>query len=145
MEPEWAVLADAGAAALVGAAGTDAWKGIRDGFVRLFGRRGTQAREVAGIQLDEVSEAAREIPGEDGDGLRVLQRIWQQRLMDLLAERPEAAGELRTMIDGAARDTAGRVQVSVQRNVARSGGMVVGVQHGDVVIHKAAKGLDEGS
>jgi hypothetical protein len=144
MEPEWAVLAETAAAALVGAAGTDAWKGIRDGFMRLFGRRGAHAHEVAGIQLDEVSAATRETPGEDGDGLRVLQRIWQQRLIQLLAELPEAAGELRALIDGATRATAGHVQVSVQRNMAGPGGVVYGVQNGKIVIQKAA-GLDEGS
>ncbi|WP_405901880.1 hypothetical protein OG696_00490 [Streptomyces sp. NBC_00656] len=85
-------VAGAGGGAVVQAAGTDAWKGIRGGFARLFSR-GDARRERAELErLDQtraVLEAAQE--GEETQRVRTAQVArWQTRLETLLEELPEA-------------------------------------------------------
>ncbi|MET9595646.1 hypothetical protein ABZY45_32680 [Streptomyces sp. NPDC006516] len=85
-------VAAAGGGAIVQAAGTDAWNGIRGGFARLFGR-GEAGREQAELErLDQtqaVLDAARE--GEEAQRVEIAQVArWQTRLETLLEELPEA-------------------------------------------------------
>ncbi|WP_327270812.1 hypothetical protein OG233_30905 (plasmid) [Streptomyces sp. NBC_01218] len=85
-------VAAAGGGAVVQAAGTDAWNGIRGGFARLFGR-GEEGRERAELErLDQthaVLAAARE--GEEARRVQIAQVArWQTRLEALLEELPEA-------------------------------------------------------
>ncbi|MFF3305798.1 hypothetical protein ACFYWE_35510, partial [Streptomyces sp. NPDC002908] len=85
-------VAAAGGGAIVQAAGTDAWNGIRGGFARLFGR-GETGREQAELErLDQTQaalEAARE--GEEAQRVEIAQVArWQTRLETLLEELPEA-------------------------------------------------------
>ncbi|WP_433402825.1 hypothetical protein [Streptomyces sp. CA-146814] len=84
-------VAAAGGGAIVQAAGTDAWNGIRNGIARLFGR-GESAREQVELErLDQtraVLEAAEE--GEEVQRVQIAQVArWQTRLETLLEELPE--------------------------------------------------------
>ncbi|MFE7365783.1 hypothetical protein [[Kitasatospora] papulosa] len=85
-------VAAAGGGAIVQAAGTDAWNGIRGGFARIFGR-GEAGREQAELErLDQtlaVLEAAQE--GDEAQRVEIAQVArWQTRLETLLEELPEA-------------------------------------------------------
>ncbi|MET9091758.1 hypothetical protein AB0C45_31570 [Streptomyces cyaneofuscatus] len=84
-------VAAAGGGAIVQAAGTDAWNGIRNGIAKLFGR-GESAREQVELErLDQtraVLEAAEE--GEEAQRVQIAQVArWQTRLESLLEELPE--------------------------------------------------------
>lgn len=100
--------ASAGGGAVVQAAGTDAWNGVREGFARLFGRGRAEREQAALERLDrtrEVLEAAQE--GEEAEQVRAAQaERWRTRLEDLLEELPEAdrrqvAAELRALVEQA--------------------------------------------
>ncbi|MEV0492002.1 hypothetical protein [Streptomyces atratus] len=95
-----ASLASSGALALVNAAATDAWNGARDGFLRLFGHGEAERERVTANRLDEVA-AQLEGAGEDRqDQVReALLLVWRTRLADLLEERPDAAAEIRALIE----------------------------------------------
>ncbi|WP_326737674.1 hypothetical protein [Streptomyces sp. NBC_01022] len=89
---ELVAVAAAGGGAIVQAAGTDAWNGVRGGFGRLFGR-GEAGRERAELErLDQtraVLETARE--GEEAERVEIAQvSRWQTRLEALLEDLPEA-------------------------------------------------------
>src|ERR1044071_3631057 len=85
-------VAAAGGGAIVQAAGTDAWAGIRGGVARIFGR-GEAGREQAELERLDRTRAELEAAGDGGDAERV-QTVqatrWQTRLEMLLEELPEA-------------------------------------------------------
>ncbi|MER6733444.1 hypothetical protein [Streptomyces puniciscabiei] len=100
-------LAAAGGGAIVQAAGTDAWNGVREGIARLLSR-GEQARERAELErLDRtrvVLDAASE--GEFEQVQAAQAAVWQSRLEMLLEELPDVqrqqvAAELQTVIEQA--------------------------------------------
>ncbi|RLV10193.1 hypothetical protein CTZ27_02905 [Streptomyces griseocarneus] len=101
--------AAAGGGAIVQAAGTDAWAGIRAGTARLFGR-GDAGREQAELErLDRtqaVLVAAQE--GEEAERAQMTQvAVWQTRLEALLeglsdAERRQVVAELGSLVARAA-------------------------------------------
>ncbi|MFB8090374.1 hypothetical protein [Streptomyces sp. NPDC055992] len=85
-------VAAAGGGAVVQAAATDAWNGVRGGLARIFGR-GDAGREQAELErLDQtraVLAAAQE--GEEAQRVQIAQVArWQTRLETLLEELPEA-------------------------------------------------------
>ncbi len=88
-------VAAAGGGAIVQAAGTDAWTGIRGGFARLLGRGETGREQVELERLDRtraVLEAAQE--GADAELVQTAQVArWQTRLETLLEELAEAERE----------------------------------------------------
>lgn len=85
-------LAAAGGGAVVQAAGTDAWSGIRGTVARLMGRGEVGREQVELERLDRtraVLEAARD--GEEAERVRIAQvAVWQTRLEALLEDMPEA-------------------------------------------------------
>ncbi|WP_411118352.1 hypothetical protein [Streptomyces sp. 058-1L] len=89
-------IAAAGGTAVVQAAGTDAWNGIREGFARLFGR-GEPGREQAELERLDQTRSALEAAG-DGEGAQRVQIAqvarWQTRLETLLEELPAAEQQL---------------------------------------------------
>ncbi|NML52503.1 hypothetical protein HHL19_18270 [Streptomyces sp. R302] len=106
-EQTWVELARAGGAAVVRAAGTDAWAGLREALARWFGRGDEQrhrtelelldrtAAELLGAQEGGAADAAH--ARADGD------RVWRSRIERLLKELPEherrrAAEELRELL-----------------------------------------------
>lgn len=84
-------VAAAGGGAIVQAAGTDAWNGIRNGVAKLFGRGESTREQVELERLDQtraVLEAAEE--GEEAQRVQIAQVArWQARLETLLEELPE--------------------------------------------------------
>ncbi|MGW4866314.1 hypothetical protein [Streptomyces chartreusis] len=96
-------LAAAGGAAVVQAAGTDAWTGLRDRIAAWFGR-GIERRER--VELERLDRSAAELAqaGEDSQELRSRQEtVWQTRIADFLEELPdeereEAATALRAVL-----------------------------------------------
>ncbi|GIJ66616.1 hypothetical protein Voc01_015330 [Virgisporangium ochraceum] len=131
---EWlATLAATGAAALVGAAATDAWQSARAGFARLFGRGETGRQELAERRLDVVEAEIVEAAPDERDAVRQRHSaVWQTRLADLVEEHPELADELRALVaDVTGQLPAGQRQW-VQTNVARDHGTVFAVQGGDL-------------
>ncbi|WP_101254098.1 hypothetical protein [Streptomyces barkulensis] len=102
-------IAAAGGTAVVQAAGTQAWEGLRDGFARLLGRGETERERV---ELERLDQAAGELTAaeESGGVERVRARqeaVWQTRIETLLEELPETdretvAAEIQAVIDQAA-------------------------------------------
>ncbi|MGA5226207.1 hypothetical protein [Streptomyces koyangensis] len=132
-------VAAAGGGAVVQAAGTDAWNGIRSGFARIFSR-GEAGREQAELErLDQtraVLVAAQE--GDEAQRVEIAQVArWQTRLETLLEELPEAeqqqvVAELRALVAQAeAAEPAGTVHNDFSRatftnsQVLGSGNMTV--------------------
>ncbi|GES28720.1 hypothetical protein AB0G60_04440 [Streptomyces angustmyceticus] len=100
-------LAAAGGGAVVQAAGTDAWNGVRGGIARVLGR-GEAAREQSELERLDRTRAVLEASNEDEfEGVRTAQAAaWQNRLEMLLEALPEtqrrqAAAELRALIERA--------------------------------------------
>lgn len=101
-------VAAASGGAIVQAAGTDAWAGIRSGVARILGR-GEEGREQA--ELERLDQTWAELESA-GDGVRaervqtVLVTRWQTRLEMLLEqlpdeERQQVAAELQALVQQA--------------------------------------------
>ncbi|MFE6160444.1 hypothetical protein ACFQ7F_16200 [Streptomyces sp. NPDC056486] len=97
-------LAASGGTALVSAAGTDAWTGLRQAVAHWFGR-GDAHREQA--ELDRLDQTAACVQASDpGEAERTRNRqevVWQTRMETLLesldaAERERAAEQLRSLL-----------------------------------------------
>ncbi|MEU5201163.1 hypothetical protein AB0G86_45205 [Streptomyces scabiei] len=122
-----AALAAAGGGAVVQAAGTDAWTGLRRRVGEIFGR-GT-ARAAA--ELDHLEQTARVVLAPDAPADVAAQRlrqegVWAARFETLLEEldeagRERAAAELRELLSFVAASV-GDTAVATGRAVARDGG-----------------------
>ncbi|WP_086708505.1 hypothetical protein [Streptomyces antimycoticus] len=104
LEQALTVLAAAGGAAVVHAAGTDTWVGLRQAVARWFAR-GDARREQA--ELERLDQTAGELQTADGDvaeRTRIrLEAAWQTRIETLLealdeTERTRAADQLRSLL-----------------------------------------------
>ena len=95
-----AALASTGGTALVTAMVTDSWESIKYRVAHLFGQGHTNQTEAAQAKL-ELSRAALDgLAGAELDRARAEQEIvWRTRLADLLEAHPQAAHELRSLID----------------------------------------------
>ncbi|MFB6935253.1 hypothetical protein [Streptomyces chartreusis] len=101
-------VAAAGGGAIVQAAGTDAWAGIRLGVARLLGR-GEAGREHAELERLDQTRAELESAGDGAEAERVqtvLVTRWQTRLEMLLEQLPEeeqqqVAAELQALVQQA--------------------------------------------
>ncbi|MEV4771703.1 hypothetical protein [Micromonospora humida] len=101
-------LAVAGSTALVSAAATDGWQMVKHGFGRLFGR-GDQTRTAAVEERLERTRAVVEAAGPQNERVRLEQQAaWTARLEDLLSDYPEAADELRALVEQVAEATGTR-------------------------------------
>ncbi|WP_149831272.1 hypothetical protein [Streptomyces tailanensis] len=144
------VLAAAGGGAVVQAAGTDAWNGLRRRVADLFGR-GDAARQRA--ELERLDHTARALaPGASADITteRLRQEgLWQGRFEALLESldadgRERAAGELRELLVFVA-DSAGDAAVATGKAVARDGASAVtGVKRADGGLSGPAKAVGTG-
>ncbi|MFE5685091.1 hypothetical protein [Streptomyces sp. NPDC056512] len=98
-------VAAAGGGAIVQAAGTDAWAGIRSGVARILGR-GEAGREQAELERLDLTRAELESAGDGAEAERVqtvLATRWQTRLEMLLEqlpdeERQQVAAELQALV-----------------------------------------------
>ncbi|MFF8679071.1 hypothetical protein ACF07W_17170 [Streptomyces sp. NPDC015140] len=133
MSDPMTVLAMTGATTVVAAMATSVWEGTRDRVVDLF-RRHDQARgAVLRAQLDGDAELVLE-EGVDTDGVRDdLVRPWARRLAALLRDHPEAAEELRALVEDSASP---RGEGTWSQHVtARAGGAAFGAQGPGSSIH----------
>ncbi|NEB80014.1 hypothetical protein G3I40_33075 [Streptomyces sp. SID14478] len=136
MEPELAALAASGATTMVTLMVSDAWAQARSRLSRFFAR-GAEVQGV-GAQLDRSRSeliAARE--EADGGATADVEEHWRERLCTLLRDDPDAALELRRILDESAPRTTPNVEV---RN-SISGG----TQYGPVVQGGSFSGLTFGS
>ncbi|KOV30997.1 hypothetical protein ADK60_15850 [Streptomyces sp. XY431] len=126
-------LAAAGGTAVVQAAGTDAWTGVRQQVARWFGRGNPQREHAELERLDQTAgelEAAR--PAEL-ERVRIRQEAaWQGRIEALLEslediERARVVDELRTLL---AQQTSHRSVSADQSGLAVGGNVDVRADHG---------------
>jgi hypothetical protein len=100
MDPEIISLAQGGGAALVTLMATDAWQAAREGFVQLWRRVQPHRAEAVAAELDAgQAEVLAAIEADDQEVLSEVRAEWQGRLRRLLVARPEAAAELRRLLD----------------------------------------------
>ncbi len=131
-------LASTASAAVVTAAATDLFEGVRRRVARMFGRGEPDpgAEQRLTLARDRLARAA---PAEREQVRDVLIGQWQTRFTDLLADHPDTEDELRALVEElqerlpavAASDhsvAAGR-DVTVQ---AAGGSVAAGVIHGNV-------------
>ncbi|MDX3587280.1 hypothetical protein [Streptomyces europaeiscabiei] len=146
LEEALVAAAAAGGIAVVQAAGTEAWTGLRQAIARWFGR-GDEQREQAELErLDQTASAIEASDADTVDRVRIRQEAaWQARIEATLeslgeAERDQAADELRALL---AQHTphggvsAGQGGLAVGGNVdirAEGGSIAAGVIHGGAQI-----------
>ncbi|MFF8835810.1 hypothetical protein [Streptomyces sp. NPDC015130] len=133
MSDPMTVLAMTGATTVVAAMATSVWEGTRDRVVDLFRRRDEDRGEVVRAQLDGDAELVLG-EGDDTDGVRDdLVRPWARRLAVLLRDHPEAAEELRALVEDSAAPRDGGTWS--QHVVARAGGAAFGAQGPGSSVH----------
>jgi hypothetical protein len=138
-----AALAQTASTALVTAAVTDAWEGLRHKIAGLFGRGqpDLQIERRLDATRDQLMAAA---PGELERVQAALAGQWQTRFADLLADHPDAEAELdalvkeiRTTVAAAGHSAAaGRDMIAE----ADRGGFAANVVHGNVTVGPTSPG-----
>lgn len=127
-------LAALAANTVVATAVTDAFEGLRGKAARIFGRD----KPDPGIQrrLDATrQQLAASTPGELESTRATQAHQWETRFADLLADHPEAAGELQALLAefrAALPDTGGYVTNTVSGTV--HGPVLMGRDFGDITI-----------
>ncbi|MFG2819105.1 hypothetical protein ACGFX4_06705 [Kitasatospora sp. NPDC048365] len=107
---ELAALAAAGGTAVVQAAGTSAWAGLRNQVARWFGRDDADREQATLVRLDETASALAAVAGDDGRGVAGAQEgRWQGRFENELENldrvgRDRAVDELRALLRQLAQD-----------------------------------------
>ncbi|GAA3835008.1 hypothetical protein ACFS5L_19685 [Streptomyces phyllanthi] len=126
-------VAAAGGGAIVQAAGTDAWAGIRSGVARILGR-GESGRERAELERLDQTRAELESAG-DGAGAERVQTVlvtrWQTRLEMLLEQLPEeerqqVAAELQALVQQAHAQAPVQIKNIDFSNATFTGSQVLG-------------------
>jgi hypothetical protein len=123
---------------LVAAAVSDGWEAARDRIARLFGRG--QPDPAIERRLDATRDQLSAASPADVEQVKAeTAAAWAVRLNDLLADRPDAAGQLRVLVEEIqAALPAGSVSghgVAAGRDVnvsADRGSVAAGVIHGSV-------------
>jgi hypothetical protein len=129
-------LAMTGASTIVAAMATSAWQAARDGVLRLFRGRST---DLPAIESRLDGDAAVVERDEDADGAREdLVGGWKRQFAKMLNEHPEAAGDLRALVDQIGQLLPQAGPGSVQANIARHGGAVFAAQNGNVIVHRVS-------
>lgn len=100
MDPEITSLAQGAGATLVTLMATDTWQALRAGITRLWSGSRPDRVDVVAAELaaDREDVLAAEARG-DNETLADVRTQWQARFRRLLAEHPEAAAELRRLLD----------------------------------------------
>jgi hypothetical protein len=84
---------------VVGAAVTDAWESAKQGFARVLGRGDPERARRVEDRLEQTREQLQGGSGPELERARAqLEAAWQTRLVDLLEEHPEVAGDLRAVV-----------------------------------------------
>lgn len=122
----------AGGSAVVGAMATESWTAAREGVMRLFRHRGE--KELAAVEAQLDRNAALVTESADAERVRQgLTGLWTLEFERLLDEHPEAADELRALIER----IGARGGVRIQTNIARDHGSVFASLGGNVINHQA--------
>ncbi|MEV0437327.1 hypothetical protein AB0I84_15130 [Streptomyces spectabilis] len=134
MDPELAALAGAGATALVQAMVGDGWAAARGRVVAFLGRRRGAEEDRVGGELDESRDellAARD--AGDTEAEADARAEWRNRMRRALRADPEAAAELRLLLDelGRGGDRGGTVHNTISGGVQR-GNVIQAHTVGDV-------------
>ncbi|MFD3485648.1 hypothetical protein [Streptomyces sp. NPDC058665] len=134
MTDPMSVLAMTGATTIVAAMATSMWESARGGVAALFRRRGDDEATAIAVQLDGDADL---VAGEDDtEGVREeLIRPWARRLAALLREHPEAADELRRVVEEVAAGLPRTEQHWTQNVSAHSGGTAFGAQGPGSSVH----------
>ncbi|MEV4876811.1 hypothetical protein [Streptomyces cyaneofuscatus] len=115
MEAELTALAASGATTFVGLMATEAWSQVRGRLARFLARG--EDSEAVDAELEESREdlvAARR--SGDEDSAEDIAAAWRVRLRRALRDNPEAAGELRDLLDELAPHQASGPTVTVTNN-----------------------------
>ncbi|GGW78800.1 hypothetical protein [Streptomyces griseoloalbus] len=146
LEETLTVLASAGGTAVVQAAGTDMWTGLREAVAGWFGRGDEQRQRVELERLDRTAEELETAQAADAERVRIRQEaLWQARIENLLEslderERVRVTEELRALLPQRAPEggaVAGRGGLAVGGNAdihADRGSIASGVINGRVGI-----------
>ncbi|MFD5882795.1 hypothetical protein [Streptomyces yangpuensis] len=142
LEQALVVLAEAGGTAVVQAAGTDMWTGLRQAVARWFGR-GDSQREQAELERLDQTAGELEVAGTTvTERARIRQEAtWQARIESLLesldaTERAQAAEDLRVLLaqhmgQGTVSAGQGGLAVGGSVNIHADGGSIgAGVLYG---------------
>ncbi|MFJ5138918.1 hypothetical protein [Streptomyces sp. NPDC088707] len=147
LEQALVALAGMGGAAVVQAAGTDAWTGLRQALAQWFGRGDEQCRRA---ELERLDRTAAELADAQDDGEATAERarvghdaVWRSRIEELLEglredERDEAAEALRGLLrhhapPGSVTTGAGGIVAQGDIRIhADRGSVAAGVVNGDV-------------
>lgn len=148
LEQALTALAAAGGSAVVQAAGTDVWTGLRQAVARWFGRGDGRRQQAELERLDQTAGELEATDAEAAERMRIRQEAaWQARIEALLeslddAERTRAAEELRALLAQHTRQgsaSAGQGGLAVGGNVdirAEDGSIAAGVIHGGAHINR---------
>jgi hypothetical protein len=100
VEPETAALASTAGTTVVTLMATDAWERTRDAIAALWRRAHPERADTVTAELDATREdlATAESRGDEGVA-QELQEEWRGRIRRLLTARPEAAEDLRRLLD----------------------------------------------
>lgn len=127
-------LAALAANTLVAAAVTDAFEGLRAKVAQLFGR--DKPDPAVQRRLDATRQQLTAVSPKEIEGKQAAQaRQWQTRFADLLADHPEAAEELQSLLaefTAATRDTGGNVTNTISGTV--HGPVLMGRDFGDITL-----------
>lgn len=146
-------LSAAGGTAVVQAAGTDFWTGLRTRVAGWFGRGDAQREEAALRSLDATAAelAAAAERGDAAQAQLVQAAMWRGRFQERLeslqeAEQDEAGRVLRALLDehaaSAGEASAGDDGLAAGRDVnirADEGSIAAGVLHGNATINPPSK------
>ncbi|MEV6005205.1 hypothetical protein AB0M29_00195 [Streptomyces sp. NPDC051976] len=100
MDPELASLTQSAGTTVVTLMATEAWQAARDGVLELWRRVQPGRAEAAAAQLDASREDALAAGvSEDQQTLSELRTQWAGLFRRLLVAHPEAAAELRALLD----------------------------------------------
>jgi len=141
-------LAADGGQALVDVMPTQQWPPLRDHALQLFGYAGPRRHAFIEDLLDENAAALRDTAPDQRDEVRrQLAAGWCRQLTRLLAERPDAEGDLRGLV-AQLRDAlpAERTQRTYrQTNTARDNATVFAVQDGNLTYHPPGSAGQDGT
>ncbi|MFI6608778.1 hypothetical protein [Streptomyces poriferorum] len=146
LEEALAAAAAAGGIAVVEAAGTEAWTGLRQAIARWFGRGDGQREQAELERLDQTASALEASNADTVDRVRIRQEAtWQARIEAMLesldeTECDQAADELRALLaqhTPHSEASAGQGGLAVVGSIgirAEGGSIAAGIIHGGAQI-----------